>query len=105
MEQLISDILTYSSVDLGTDENTVVDLNAVLEDLQKILFIPKHISLKIVRKLPSIHGDRVRFQQLFQNIISNSVRYIDKEKGLIEIDVIEIGHLIFNFQLKIMELE
>jgi len=89
MEQLISDILTYSSVDMGGEVNTVVDLNTVLEDLQKILFIPKHISLKIVRKLPSIHGDRVRFQQLFQNIISNSVRYIDKEKGLIEVDVIE----------------
>ncbi len=87
MEQLIIDVLEYSSV---TSERTVseaVDLNDVLSDIHQILYFPDHIKLSLKKKLPIINADRVRVQQLFQNLIGNAIRYIDKDKGLIEIDV------------------
>ena len=89
MEQLISDILTYSSATTEQLETAPVDLNDLISDLQKILFFPDHISLKLLKKLPVVQGERAKFQQLFQNLISNAVKFIDKEKGLIEIDVLE----------------
>lgn len=87
MEQLISDVLEYSSIVNDTKEEDNVDLNSLVEELQKVLYLPNNISIKILNKLPIIKGDKVKFQQLFQNLISNSVKFNDKEKGVIEIDV------------------
>jgi len=89
MEKLISDILEYSSINAESEKRENVDLNKVVEGLGHVLFIPKHIELKIKNKLPVLKGDTTRFQQLFLNIIGNSVRYMDKEKGLIEVDISE----------------
>ncbi|MDO5968652.1 PAS domain S-box protein [Flavivirga aquimarina] len=89
MEQLISDVLLYSSVGADTNEEQTTDLNVLLEDLKQILFVPEHITVKILNPLPTVYGDKVKLQQLFQNLISNAVKFNDKEKGLIEIDVIE----------------
>jgi len=99
MEQLITDILNYSSVTSGYIQTQPVNLNEVIEDIQQLLFFPEHISLKIVNKLPTVKGDRMRFQQLFQNLICNSIRYIDKNIGEIEIDVKEFNTH-FQFSVK-----
>lgn len=87
MEQLITDVLEYSSVTSEESVSEAVDLNKVIEDIHQILFFPEHIELSLKKKLPIINADRVRIQQLFQNLIGNAIRYIDKDKGLIEIDV------------------
>lgn len=89
MEQLIADILNYSSVTLKTLNPQAVNLNEVIDDLSQILFFPKNIKFKVLNKLPVVYGDRTRLQQLFQNIIANAIKYNDKENGLIEIDVKE----------------
>lgn len=99
MEKLISDILEYSSITTDSEKTENVDLNEVVEGLQHVLFIPQHIKLRIKNKLPVLKGDTTRFQQLFLNIMSNAVRYIDKEKGLIEIDVNEFSSY-YEFSIK-----
>nr|WP_321227112.1 PAS domain S-box protein [uncultured Psychroserpens sp.] len=86
MEQLISDVLDYSSIGTGTNINAEVDLNKMFKDLTTILYIPNHISIKALNQLPVIKGDATKLQQLFQNLISNAVKFIDKEVGLIIID-------------------
>jgi PAS domain S-box-containing protein len=99
MEQLISDILNYSSVGADNSEKTAVDLNSVVNDLIKILYVPEHIEIKLLNNLPILNGDGTKLQQLFQNLISNSVKFIDKEKGLIEIGVIE-QKMYYQFSVK-----
>ncbi|MEP0265045.1 PAS domain S-box protein [Dokdonia sp.] len=89
MEQLISDVLEYASINNGDKKNEKVNINDVIDDIEKLLHFPEHIALTVKNKLPILHADRVRIQQLFQNLISNAIRYIDKEKGYIEIDVKE----------------
>jgi len=89
MEQLISDILTYSSIDAVSNQKEAVNLHNLVTDLVQILYIPDHISVHIKNELPSMYGDPVKLKQLFQNLISNAAKFIDKEKGLIEIDVQE----------------
>ncbi|PQJ77844.1 sensor histidine kinase [Polaribacter porphyrae] len=87
MDNLISDILEYSSADADSSNQTKVDLNHLVLELKKVLYIPNHIAINIKNKLPNLVGDKIKFQQLFQNLISNSVKFIDKEKGIIDIDV------------------
>lgn len=87
MDQLISDVLTYSSIGAGADTTAAVNLNTMVNDLIHILYIPAHISVRIKNELPIIKGDETKLKQLFQNLISNAVKFIDKEKGYIEIDV------------------
>ncbi|SFU27505.1 PAS domain S-box-containing protein [Pustulibacterium marinum] len=85
MEQLITDILNYSSAGAGTLEVSSVDLNIVIEDIKQLLYIPNHIQVEVVDKLPVISADHVKIQQVFQNLISNAIKFIDKEEGLVEI--------------------
>lgn len=87
MEQLITDVLEYSSITNGTKENNEVDLNLLIEEIKKVIYIPKNVSIKVLQELPIIKGDKTKFQQLFQNLISNAIKFNDKEKGIIEIDV------------------
>ncbi|MFC4723255.1 PAS domain S-box protein [Geojedonia litorea] len=85
MERLISDILDYSSIKIDKNRIEPVDINEIVDEVKEILIIPKHISVNTLNKLPVINGDKVRFQQLFQNLIENAVKYIDKPKGLVRI--------------------
>ncbi len=89
MEQLISDILEYSSISSESKDKSAIDLNLLIEDLKQILFVPEHISINVLNQLPTIVGDKTKLQQLFQNLISNAIKFNNKEKGLIEIDVEE----------------
>ncbi len=89
MEQLISDVLMYSSVGAKAMEEETVDLNTTVEELKKILYIPAHISITILNPLPKVQGDKTKLKQLFQNFISNAVKFNDKAEGHINIDVIE----------------
>ena len=70
------------------DEMTLqnFDLNETLNDLKTILFIPDNISVNVLKKLPVVKGDKTKFQQLFQNFMSNAIKFCDKEVGLVEID-------------------
>ncbi len=87
MERLINGILSYSSAGNGAYlEEHPIDLNTIISDIKNILLVPSHIHITIIKTLPTITGDATKIQQLFQNLISNAVHYIDKEIGLIEVD-------------------
>lgn len=89
MEQLITDILDYSSVGSDDAEKTEVNTNNLLIDLKQMLFIPEHISINILNHLPIVWGHKTKLQQVFQNLISNAIKFIEKDKGIINIDVAE----------------
>ena len=86
METLISDILTYSRVERDIQSTSRVDLQQVVRSVINTLAPPPYIKIEIVQPLPSIHGEPTRLAQLFQNIISNAIKYMDKAEGLIAID-------------------
>lgn len=88
MDKLISDILSFSSANFATEE-VDVDLNKVLQSIKTTLFIPENITLQVCSNLPIVKGDSTKFQQLFQNLISNAIKFNDKENGLIEVDFTE----------------
>ena len=91
MEQLITDVLEYSSIGSDDTEKREVDINLVVNDLIKILYIPDHVKVNILNTLPTIKGHKTKLQQVFQNLISNAIKFLDKEVGVIDINVEELN--------------
>ena len=85
MDHLIDGILKYSSIHKDTLLREKVAIKEVIENIISTIYIPDHVEVVIKGKMPVIDADAIRMQQLFQNIISNAVMYIDKEKGLVEV--------------------
>jgi light-regulated signal transduction histidine kinase (bacteriophytochrome) len=90
MEQLISNVLEYSSAGFKSETESDIDLNILIDDIKKFLFIPETTTLNILNNLPVIKGEKTKFQQLFLNLISNALKFGNKENNTIEIDVIEM---------------
>jgi light-regulated signal transduction histidine kinase (bacteriophytochrome) len=77
MVRLIEDLLSFSYISKTTGQKTEIDLNqqvkAVLEDLE--LDVREKGAKITVEKLPKVKGDRRQFQQFFQNLIANAIKY------------------------------
>lgn len=99
MDHLINGILKYSSIDKVNESFQNIDLHKVVEDLIQTIHIPKNFSVKIKSHLPNLYTNKFRIHQLFQNLISNAVKYNDKKNGVIIIDVIEKSEH-FHFSIK-----
>lgn len=85
MDLLIKGILDYSSIDKLQSENRIVDFNVLLDEIIRTTLLPVNYEIKSHNELPKIYGNYYRFKQLFENLINNSIKYNDKETGIIEI--------------------
>ncbi len=86
MQNLISGLLDYTKVGTAEIRMEKLDMDKELHDLIVYLNPPAHFSIEIQEDIPEIYSDQLRIQQIFQNLISNSIKYNDKDKGLIKIE-------------------
>ncbi len=85
LSEMVSSILEYSRT--STDQQRVeqVDTRELVEQIAKLLFPPKHIAIKVSGDMPVLKTKKLKIQQVFQNLISNAIKYSDKAQGHIEI--------------------
>ena len=99
MEDLIGSTLNYSKLDYDETKKEKVNLNEVLAELKKIIFIPKNFTVTVADNLPIFYGNKTKVSQIFQNLICNAIKYNDKPLGKLEIDFEEIQtHYQFSFK-------
>lgn len=84
MDSLIDGVLRYSSIDNAKALKEPISINALLKDIVNMLHVPAYVSIEY-DKMPTIVGDVYRIQQLFQNLLTNALKSIDKPKGYVEI--------------------
>lgn len=89
MQTLIKYLLAYSRLNKDKKDNSLVDLNEILEKALEDLEAPlneKNVLIK-ASKLPEIKGTPFQLEQLFSNLLSNSIKYSSiLERPIIEID-------------------
>ena len=86
MDLMINGILNYASIDKVEKIDKQIDLKIIVEDILNSIHIPDHFSVAIKNTLPVIEADSYKLIQLFQNLVSNAIKYCDKDEGLIEIN-------------------
>ena len=89
IDLLIKGILDYSTVNQLDAKDKLIDLNILVREAIKLILIPKHIKISIQKNLPTLYGNTWRFNQIFQNLIQNAIKYNDKENGMIELGFLE----------------
>jgi len=85
MSGLIDGILQYSRVGRVKETPVAVDLNLLVSEVIDLLAPPDRIKVTVQDALPTVVGERTRIQQVFQNLISNAIQYIDKPAGEVHI--------------------
>ncbi|OQX96485.1 hypothetical protein B6I21_00935 [candidate division KSB1 bacterium 4572_119] len=85
MHDLIEGILRYSRVGRVKEEKVNIDLNLLVPDVIELVDVPDNIEVKIKGDFPKLVAEKTRIEQVFQNLISNAIKYMDKPKGLIQI--------------------
>jgi len=91
MKTLIMDLLDYSRVGYNTEPNENVDMHLLVEEI-KDLFGKSIDEVKAnitVDSLPVVKGNRTQLLQLFQNLISNAIKYHKEGVPSIEIHYTE----------------
>lgn len=101
MKTLIMDLLDYSRVGSNTEPNEDVDLNLLIEDVRDVFgkTLDEVKATITVSPLPIVKGTRTQLFQLFQNLISNAIKYQSKESPKIQIRYKEEqDHYLFEVQ-------
>ncbi|HVG14392.1 MAG TPA: ATP-binding protein [Chitinophagaceae bacterium] len=81
IQELLHDLLTYSQIGKGEQHFKAVDLNNLLEDTKQNLEHEIELTNATFEtdRLPTVYGIPFQMQQLFDNLISNSLKYKQKE--------------------------
>jgi signal transduction histidine kinase len=63
------------------------------QETLKLIDPPEHINVEITTSLPTITVERLYIFQIFQNLIDNAIKFMDKDKGFIQIRCQEEGNI------------
>jgi PAS domain S-box-containing protein len=88
MEALIDSLLQFSRVGRVELWNQATDLNDLVRttlDSLQITVLEKKIDVRVPRRLPTVRCDRVRVGEVFQNLITNAIKYNDKPEKWVEV--------------------
>ncbi|MCG8701741.1 MAG: PAS domain S-box protein [Bacteroidales bacterium] len=92
MSTMIDELLQFSKLGRANITSKKVDLNSCIRDIIA-QFKPDYESRIIkwdIKKLPDIHGEPALLKLVFENLISNAIKYTSKkEEAVIEIGQVE----------------
>lgn len=91
MHNMIEGILQFSRVGRVEGKPEVVDTDKLVKQIIDSLAPPQNILITIHDLLPPIVIDPLRINQIFQNLINNAIKYMDKPEGVIEIGCMDTG--------------
>ena len=102
MEVLIKDLLELSRISRWKKPPECIELSKLLNEIKEDLSLrlkERKINLK-VGKLPSVKYEKIRISQLFTNLITNAIKYNDKQVPRIEVGCEKSSDEEFRFYIR-----
>lgn len=88
LDTLIDTLLDLSRIGRIIQPSEEVDINQVLREVrQNLSYRIENQNIKIIKpnSFPLVYGDKTRITQVFFNLMSNAMKFNDKEKPIVEI--------------------
>jgi len=97
LSDYITNILAhYESSSYNVDDRKSFDVNDLLENIIELINIKHHCDIHLPEYNHTIHCNRVALEQIFLNLIGNSIKYNDKEETVIDLSItLDDSHYIF----------
>jgi signal transduction histidine kinase len=85
MEQLIDGVLEYSRAGRIDENRSQVDLNDIVAEVIEDVVPDDRIRVTLDTSFPSLTLSPARIRQVFQNLLDNAVKFMDKPQGEIHL--------------------
>lgn len=90
MEEFINAILTYTKTCNSKMPMSLTDTGALVDDIFENTYKPEGLSLIKENVFPTLITESIKLQQVLSNLITNSIKYNDKENGWVKVGCIEL---------------
>lgn len=91
MDRLIDGVLQYSRIGRLEDKPQLIELTPLVQAVIDSLDPPAHIQVNVQPELPTVSADLTRIIQVFQNLLGNAIKFMDKPHGCIELTCHDAG--------------
>jgi|GEM_PF-2579348 len=85
MHNLIDGILLYSRIGRVREKHEDVDLRQIVRDAIDMVAPSERIRVSVQEELPSVTCEETRMRQVFQNLVDNAAKFMDKDAGEIKV--------------------
>ena len=89
MSNMIDGILQYVEIKHNKNKEEKVELNTLLPEIIDGIKLPANIEVTVESELPFVVCERAHIMEVFRNLISNAVKYMDKAEGKITVGCCE----------------
>ncbi|MBM1107431.1 GAF domain-containing protein [Aurantibacter crassamenti] len=87
---LITGLLDYSRSDtVLLEEKSQINLNDLVNDISGLFSFENEMNLKLSSSIDAVHTNKTALDQILINLVTNAIKYSDKEKVAIELGVSE----------------
>jgi len=91
MEDLINGLLDYSKAHHKKGDDVEVKIRDMVYDTVEFIGAPKHCVVETGNLMPVLFTDKIKIQQVFSNLLTNAIKYNDKERIYIRVDAKEFA--------------
>lgn len=94
MEELVNDLLEFSRISRRKNPFEEVDINLLVEEVKQSFMYAideKKADFIIKDNLPTVFCDQLRIKEVFSNLITNALKFMDKSQPKIEIGANQAG--------------
>lgn len=97
---MIESILDYSRKSLSEQTVEYVDSFQLVNEIIKMLVLPQRINFTVDANLPKLKTRKIKLQQVFQNLITNAIKYNNKPNPEIQIGIQSVSNEFYEFYVK-----
>lgn len=86
LQGLVDGILHYSRMGNVTESKETFSTKELVNSIIDLLSPPSNIRFEVSDSLPEVTAEKIKLHEVFQNLISNSIKYNNKENAVIKIE-------------------